>query len=95
MQNNYIHVPSTGNLVEFEMVAWKLGTRSPNTSFEVNLLSVCCEFVIELGEVGNYVSSVCDNMANNCDKSVEIINLCPTPAKLLLCIQKSTINRNS
>lgn len=31
----------------------------------------------EWGQVANYIQSVCDNMAINCDKSTKIANLLP------------------
>lgn len=35
----------------------------------------CYQIVIEWVQTGNDMQSVCDNAANNCDKSVKITNL--------------------
>lgn len=54
----------------------------------ISLLSVCYQFAVKWGQAGNYIQSVCDNMAIICDKSAKTANLSLSAANLLPSVNK-------
>lgn len=105
MYNNCVQ--GTSSLVAFEMVVLKMGIKSATTHSQLPSCtkmtlvhqdgnkSVCSRSATEWGQVGNYVQSICDYVAINCDKSVTVIRLWPLASSAYTEIHISYLHSES